>query len=115
MNLNDLAPYIPVLLQLIILAGALYTVRAGRPKVRAEARQAEARATVDLVTGFGALLAARQKEIDDLHTKLDNADQKALFAVSLARQVEQLEADLRKANQHIAVLKAADDEPERHI
>jgi len=112
----DLIPFIPILIQLVLLAGTLYTVRAARPKTRAEARQAEARATVDLVTGFSALLAARQKEIDDLQEKLTQTGQKAAFAVSMARQVEQLEIDLRKAQNTIAVLQAsADDEPERHL
>ena len=115
MTLDNLTPFLVVLVQLIILAGTLLTVRAARPKTRAEARQAEARATVDLVTGFGALLAARQKEIDDLQVKLIQTEQKAAFSISMARQVEQLEADLRKANQHIALLQMDADEPERHL
>lgn len=103
----DLVPYVPVLLQVLILVGAIYTVRAGRPKQQAEAKQAEARATVDLVTGFGALLAARQQELDDAIAKLRHAEQKAALVSEQARRIEDLEADLRRANQTIAALRDA--------
>jgi len=88
---------IPLAVAVLAFIGSLYAVRVARPKTLAEARQAEARATVDLISGFSALLAARDNENSALKQKLAEAEQRAAIVPVYARRLDELEAELRAA------------------
>ncbi|OGT28082.1 MAG: hypothetical protein A2Z17_07140 [Gammaproteobacteria bacterium RBG_16_66_13] len=86
---------IPLAVAVLALIGSLYAVRVTRPKTLAEAKQAEAHATVDLISGFNALLTARQTELDSAKAKLVDAEQRAALVPVYARRLDEIEAELR--------------------
>ena len=93
----ELTPYIPVALQLIILAGAIYAARSARPKQVAEAKQAEAQAALALVNGFAALVAAQQRELGEKEAELREEKRRAGIVPTLARRIDELELELKQA------------------
>ena len=95
---------IPLFVQALILAGTLYALRQGRPKTIAEAHQAEASASANLVTGFQHLLEQYKAQIAELQTRLHDANQKAAIVPGLTRRVDGLEAELRRAKASAAPL-----------
>jgi len=98
----DLTAYIPVLLQLIILAGTIYAIRSARPKQAAEAKQAEAQASLTLVNGFSSLVATQQQKLAEAEAELKEERKKASIVPTLARRIDELELELKMARNVIA-------------
>src|SRR3989304_2342895 len=51
----ELAPYVPIFIQLVILAGTIYVARSARPKLVAETKQGEAEGAHPPVNGVSSL------------------------------------------------------------
>src|SRR3972149_5990977 len=91
----ELAPYVPIFIQRVILAGTIYVARSARPKLVAETKQVEAEAAHTLVNGFSSLVVS-------LQTKLAEAE--AGVVPTLARRIDELEAELKAARSTISDL-----------
>lgn len=101
----DLAPYVPVLLQLLILVGTIYSIRSARPKQVAEAKQAEAQASLTLVNGFSSLVATQQQKLAEAEAELREERRKAGIVPTLARRCDELEMELKRAMAELRMAK----------
>jgi len=100
----DLVPYIPVLIQLVILAGTIYVARSARPKLVAETKQVEAEAAHTLVNGFSSLVVSLQTKLAEAEAELKEEKKKAGVVPTLARRIDELEAELKAARSTISDL-----------
>lgn len=84
---------------------ALIAAAVARPKVRAEAKQANAHADMDITAAYNQILTVRTAEIAELRAELAQQKRRAALVIPLTKNIENLETALRKANQTIAALR----------
>ena len=107
MNADEVLKLVPLAIAVASLIGSVVAIRAARPKTIAEAKQAEAHATLDLLNGFNTLLLAKQEQIADLRKRLGETEQRAVLVPVYARRIEELEAELRKAKHALSEAEVA--------
>src|SRR3989304_4543021 len=104
----ELAPYVPIFIQLVILAGTIYVARSARPKLVAETKQVgetkqgEAEAAHTLVNGFSSLVVSLQTKLAEAEAELKEEKKKAGVVPTLARRIDELEAELKAARSTIS-------------
>src|SRR3990170_3548515 len=98
----ELAPYVPIFIQLVILAGTIYVARSARPKLVAETKQVEAEAAHTLVNGFSSLVVSLQTKLAEAEAELKEEKRKAGVVPTLARRIDELEMELKQARAAIA-------------
>src|SRR3989304_4926399 len=98
----ELAPYVPIFIQLVILAGTIYVARSARPKLVAETKQVEAEAAHTLVNGFSSLVVSLQTKLAEAGAEVKEEKRKAGGGV--ARRIDELEAELKAARSTISDL-----------
>src|SRR3972149_5236446 len=98
----ELAPYVPIFIQLVILAGTIYVARSARPKLVAETKQVEAEAAQALVNGCSSLVGSLQTKLAEAEAELKEEKKKAGVVPTLTRRIDELEAELKAARSTIS-------------
>src|SRR3990172_9480788 len=100
----ELAPYVPIFILLVILAGTIYVARSARPKLVAGTKQVGGEAAHTLVNGFSSLVVSLQTKLAEAEAELKEEKKKAGVVPTLARRIDELEAELKAARSTISDL-----------
>src|SRR3989337_98280 len=100
----ELAPYVPIFIQVVIRAGTIDVARSARPKLVAETKQVEAEAAHTLVNGFSSLVVSLQTKLAEAEAEVKEEKKRAGVVPTLARRIDELEAELKAARSTISDL-----------